>query len=254
MGFFNALFGKRPTKMEPEKSLTPEEIAFARLEIERGRFELEKAKSELRQSFFGRNSSILVPAAVSFAAVVVSLGQVWVTKISKDKELELAALQKNQELQIQDAQRKRELDISAARFVTENRQPIFNGTQDEQELFASLISTLFPIEVSGPLLRRLQRTSPKNDAWTKAFQAWTGQTGTFSPDGRLLVTVDPVEPDHLLFRDIDSGKIVKIIKTPESLKAVKFSPDGQNLITTSVSGLTQTFGLGTGKLLKDSSK
>jgi hypothetical protein len=119
----------------------------------------EKAKTELANSFFGRYSSILIPAAVSFAAVIVSLGQVWVTKISKDKELELVRAQKHLELELQDAQRKRELDISAAKFVTENREAIFRGTQYEQELFAKLISTLFPIEVSSPLLRRLQRAS-----------------------------------------------------------------------------------------------
>jgi len=239
--------------MEPGKPLTPEEIERARLEIERGRLELEKAKSESAKGFFGRLSPILIPAAVSFAAVVVSLGQVWVTKISKDTELELAAAQKSLELRMQDAQRKRELDINAAKFVTENRQAIFNGTQEEQELFASLIATLFPIEVSGPLLRRLQRASPTSakQTWQKAMEASASAAAAFSPDGRLFVTLDQ---DGAQVRDAETGKLLVSMRGTEPLIGVQFSPDGKRLLTQSLGGRTQVWDLATGRLMVDSSK
>ena len=76
------------------------EIEKARLDIERERLELDKSKSRFERSFFRANSGVLISAAVSLAALIVSLGQVWVTKISKDKELEVATLQKNLELDV----------------------------------------------------------------------------------------------------------------------------------------------------------
>src|SRR2546430_2949312 len=117
--------------------MTPDELENARLAIERERLELDKAKAELDRGFLRRHSSVLIPAAVSLAAVIVSLGQVWVTKITKDKELEITTVHRRLELEVQDkqkerdrlttdAQKKRELDLSVARFVTENRQAIFN--------------------------------------------------------------------------------------------------------------------------------
>src|SRR5262249_13561711 len=149
-----------------------------------------------------------IPAAVSFAAVVVSLGQVWVTKISKDKELELATAQKQLELVMQDAQRKRELDISAAKFVTDNRETIFRGTQDEQELFANLISTLFPVEVSSPLLHRLKRASPASSqqAWQQAIDASTFAAAAISPDKKRFVTID--QGGRATIWDAETGKVI----------------------------------------------
>ncbi len=198
------------------------------------RLALEKAKTELANTFFGRYSPILIPAAVSFAAVIVSLGQVWVTKISKDKELELITAQKHLELELQDAQRKRELDISAAKFVTENREAIFRGTQDEQELFAKLISTLFPTEVASPLLRRLQRASPaSSQAWQQAINASTDAAAAISPDRKRFVTIDQ---GIVRVWDAETGKVVGRLVETEPLDSVKFSPDGKQLFTQSIGG------------------
>ena len=81
---------------------------------------------------FTRRTGIKWPST----AVIVSVGQVWVTTISKDKELQISTLQhkadiesqerqKERELASSDSQRKRELDLNAARFLTENRKQIF---------------------------------------------------------------------------------------------------------------------------------
>jgi WD40 repeat protein len=232
--------------------MTPEELERARLELERDRLAFEKSKADLSNNFFGRYSAILIPAAVSFAAVVVSFGQVWVTKITKDKEIEVATLQKRLELETQDAERKRELDISAARFVSENREAIFKGTPDEQELFAKLITTIFPVEVSGPLLLRLERASPAatKNSWQTVIEAAAG-AAAFSPDGKLFVTTDR---GGARIWDANSGRELRAFGSAEPLVSAQFSPDGRKLLTHSLGGAAQTWDLASGRLLNKTSE
>ncbi len=54
--------------------MASDEVEQARLEIERERLALDKKKSELDRKFVRANSGVLISAAVSFAALIVSAG------------------------------------------------------------------------------------------------------------------------------------------------------------------------------------
>jgi hypothetical protein len=149
-----------------EKADTDSSIEIARLEIERERLKIEQAKLQVENRFWNKNTGTVITAAVSLVAIIVSLGQVWVAKITKDKELQVTSLQKKLEMELLDKQkekelalaeeqRKREWNLRAAKFVTENRNAIFGGNSNEQELFAKLIPTIYPKEISDSLLDKL---------------------------------------------------------------------------------------------------
>lgn len=158
--------------------LTAAEIENARLQVERERLEIDKSKAALDHRFWNRNSGTLIMAVVSLAAVIVSLGQVWASKVSKDKELEITSLQKKVELEVLDKQKekelalvdarsKREWDLSVAKFIMDNRKALFNGTADERKIFAKIIPTMFPEELSVSLFQKLEAASP-----AAAKQTW----------------------------------------------------------------------------------
>jgi WD40 repeat protein len=238
--------------------MTPEEIEKAELALERKQLELDKAIAERDRSFFNRNTGVIISAAVSFAAVVVSLGQVWVTTISKNKELEITTIQhkediesqerqKDRELAVSEAQRKRELDLSAARFITDNRKAIFQGSAEEKELFARLIPTLFPPEVAAPLLRRLANATP--GAERKIWQNAPTGGAVYSPDSRLFATIG--SDNAIRIWEVASGREVMSLRGGSDIvKSVEFSPDGRELLATMLDSSLKRWDLATGRLLQ----
>jgi len=241
--------------------MTPDEIEKAQLALDRKQLELDKAAAERDRTFLNRNTGILISAAVSFAAVIVSIAQVWITTISKDKELQITTLQhkadidsqerqKDRELAASDAQRKRELDLSAARFITDNRKAIFEGSADEKELFARLIPTLFPPEISAPLLTRIESVTPgpERKIWQDA-RARPVKGTSFSPDGRLLATTGP--DNAIRIWDAATGNEVASLRgTNQIVPNVAFSPDGRELVSSSADGSVKRWDVQTGKLLQ----
>lgn len=233
------------------------------LELERKQLELDKAATERDRdrNFFNRNTGVLISAAVSFAAVIVSISQVWVTTISKNKELEITTLQhkadiesqqhqKDRELAISEAQRKRELDLAAARFITDNRKAIFQGSAEEKELFARLIPTLFPPEVSAPLLQRLEKATPGPGAkiWKDArLNSITGVS--FSPDGRLLATIGS-DNTIRIWDEVSGNEIMRLNSGSQITSSVAFSPDGREVVVTALDGSLKRWDLRTGRLLQ----
>lgn len=158
--------------------MSSDDFEEARLSIERDRLELDKSKAAFERRFLRANSGVLISAAVSFAALIVSVGHVWVTNISKKQELEMARsqqltqleqqrVQKEKEMQVLELQRKREWDLSAAKFVTDNRTAIFQGSQREQLLFSQIIRTVFSSETSKLLVsnRENASTGPSKRLW-----------------------------------------------------------------------------------------
>jgi hypothetical protein len=210
--------------------MTSEEIEKARLDIERERLELDRTKSELDKSFFKRNSGVLIPAAVSLAAVIVSLSQVWITKISKEKELEITTIQKKYELNMLEVQKKREWDLSAAKFVIDNRQAIFNGSLEEQRLFAKIIPTIFPEDISASLLTRIETASPpaSKAPWREALN----NTARPSTSARSVPT-SPQQPRSLPQPERSVGQ-----SSSDKRYAVEVTPEGRAVIRDTESKLT----------------
>jgi WD40 repeat protein len=239
--------------------MNPEDIEKAQLGLERKQIEIDKATVERDRSFLNRNSGVLISALVSFAAVIVSIAQVWVTTISKNKEIQITMLQhradmesqerqKDRELALSDTQRTRELDLSAVRFITENRKAIFEGTPEDRELFAKLIPILFPAEISAPLMLRIEKATPgpEGKIWQSAQRQ--GINGAvYSPDGRFFVTT--AEGSVKLW-DTQSGRILRIFQAAGIATSMNFSPDGKQLLVTMLNGSVQRWDIVTGQLLQ----
>ena len=140
------------------------EIERERLAIERERLAFEKKEASDNKKFWRMNSgtrlTILVTAAASFLTAIVYGGQIYTSKISKDKEIAVSEMLKTAESEKLDVQNQREWNLSIAQFVMSNWKTLFKGTPDEQEVLAKIIPTIFPEDVSVSLLTRLESTSP----------------------------------------------------------------------------------------------
>jgi hypothetical protein len=147
----------------------------ARLEIRR--YALERYKANREQRFINRNLGVLISAAISLSAVLVSLGQVWVAKISKDKEMEVALLQKqaenerldrqrNKELIMQAAEQERQWNLSRAKFITDYRKILFEGRPEELKRMSLLIETLFPPNIAVAMFEDFKSTATSSEAQT----------------------------------------------------------------------------------------
>jgi len=162
---------------------SPIDVEVARLEIEREKLRLEQSRLQIENRFWNKNAGTIITAMISLVAVIVSLSQVWVAKITKDRELQMTALQKQSEFTLLREQRDREWNLNAAKFVTENRKVIFDGDQKEQELFAKLIPTIFPKDVANSLLDKLIATSTgqSKETWKKGKYSVEVYVGPLSP-------------------------------------------------------------------------
>jgi len=259
------------------------DIEKAHLDIERERLQLEKAQAEINKRFLRTNSGVLISAAVSLAAVTVSLSQVWVTKIQKDKELEIATIQRKSEMEIQekqkereltaqDAQKKREWDLSAAKFITDNRKAIFNGTQVEQKLFAKLIGSIYPPDVSSSLLERIENASPtaSKQTWREIRSAIqqprkepTSATNEVKQPllGESLTNGLKLSPDRKYYMVVRNGgvslfdastnkELRRIVGNDDEIIGAFFSPDGNLILTVTISGKRRTWNIKTGQVVQ----
>jgi hypothetical protein len=78
--------------------LTKEDIELELLEIERKRFKLEELKFKADRKIINKHLSIILTTIISIAALAVSYAQVWIAKISKDKELEVQRIELAQKI------------------------------------------------------------------------------------------------------------------------------------------------------------
>jgi len=238
--------------------MTAEEIEAAKLDIERQRLALEQAKAQQESRFITRHSGVLISATVSLAAVVVSAAQIYISNKTAATQQSAATIQHDQDAQTQkaqrereflatDAERKRELDLSAARLVIENSKVIFESkSPDDRAMFANLLSVLYPPEVSEPILRRLQKATPKNtdqQVWQAARRTTTKGANAISPDGRLLATTSG---DHVSLWDANSGGLVRTYATADFISSVSFTANGDSLLISSVDGRHSTLDLRSG--------
>src|SRR5207237_9183982 len=81
------------------------------------RLELDKARLEADSRFATRHLGTIVTGLISLAAVIVSLTQVSIAYISKQKEIEVAQINERKQREITEAQQVRDWNIKAAEFV-----------------------------------------------------------------------------------------------------------------------------------------
>lgn len=176
-------------------------------------------------------------------------------KISKDKELEIAIIQKKSELEIQDRQKERELvaqdtqkkrewDLNAAKFITDNRKVIFDGTLQEQRLFAKIIASIYPPDIATSLLERIENASPPESkpTWREVRSAIPqlevpNLNGvSVSQDKKYYIRVDLGYVD---IYDVAKQKMVRRLCgkcSDDPISSAKFSPDGKNIEAITMSG------------------
>jgi hypothetical protein len=140
------------------------EIERERVTLERERLDFKKKEASDNKKFWRMNSgtrlTILVTAGATLVTAILSAGQIWSSKISKDKEIAVTAMLKKSETEKLDFQKQREWNLSIAQFVMANWKTLFKGARDEQKVLAKIIPTIFPEDVSVALLTRLESTGP----------------------------------------------------------------------------------------------
>jgi hypothetical protein len=150
--------------------MTEQEIEIERLKVERDRLEFDKEKARQDQKFWVRNFATVLTTVLSLAAVLVTLGQVWIAKISKDREIEIAASQKDKELSLTQAQKEKELtllaaqqerewNLSAAKFISEHSNVIFGKDKEQREQIAKVMIVTFPPSITDVLFQKLENST-----------------------------------------------------------------------------------------------
>lgn len=143
-----------------------EKIEVVRLQLECERLEVERVKALSDQKFWVRNFGTAITAIISLAAVLVSLSQIWVASIQKDKELAVAQAQKDKEIEIAKTQKEKELEtatvqrdrawrLDIAKFVLDHGGKLLGKDKAQRELMTRVMLATFPPEYSGELIDRL---------------------------------------------------------------------------------------------------
>jgi hypothetical protein len=107
-----------------------------RLALERQRLDIEKGRTEMEQKFFRKNLGVLLTAAISLAAVLVSGTQIGVAYITKEKEIEINRVNadKDQELKWK---------ATLLNYVTANMESIFSNDKKKQSRYLSVMLSTF---------------------------------------------------------------------------------------------------------------
>jgi hypothetical protein len=111
----------------------------AKLELRR--LALDRAKARQEQRIL--RNPVLLPAAIAFASVLVSGTQVWVSYISKEKEVQSAQTEKDKELAVAVRQGERQSCVENAK-VAINYLNDSGGSKDLKQIGKGLVETACP--------------------------------------------------------------------------------------------------------------
>jgi hypothetical protein len=199
---------RTPSKAKEQKAEQQQlDIELERLEIEKLKASTEQQKLELERERFQFEKQKAPPGLTKIIAIagaflglltvmitaIVGGGNVWVTKINKDREIALSAQQKQAEMQKLEAQQNREWSLSLAHFVLTHKKALFSGTPEEQRLLAKVVPTIFPPEISVTLFQKLEKTGTPT-ARVIWRQARTSVETTQGP--QLETAVAKAEPER----------------------------------------------------------
>lgn len=157
--------------------MTEQEIEIERLKIEQDRLIIEKEKAKHDKGFWASNFGTVITTIVSLAAVLVTSGQVWVAKISRENEIAVASAQKDRELSLMQAQKDKELtlvvaqqdrewNLNAAKFVSEHANVIFGKDKEQRERIAKVMIVTFPPSITDALFQKLESIPDSSEGQT----------------------------------------------------------------------------------------
>lgn len=99
------------------------------------------------KSFFSEHFAATITAVVSMSTVFVSLAQVWVATINKDKELEIAQSTSAEARALDELKSSRVWKLNRAKLMANHREAIFSEAEDGRQLQKVMLAT-FPPEVT----------------------------------------------------------------------------------------------------------
>jgi len=154
--------------------MTEEELNQAKFELDRERFEFDKEIAARERRFFYRNAATVITAAISLAALAVTISQVWVAYIGKQREIEVAQLQKDKELNLEGLREDRKWKYDTLQFISSNKDAVFGGNDAERKRIRDVMTVTFPIEILDKLFSDLEERgkSPEEKAtWSEGQKA-----------------------------------------------------------------------------------
>ena len=114
-----------------------------KLALDRERLELEKNRAEMERRCFYKNSGVLLTAAISLAAVLVSATQIWSAYITKDKEIEVNRIQNQAALDLAGKDQELKWKTALLNYVTTNMESIFSNDKEKSSRYLSLMLATF---------------------------------------------------------------------------------------------------------------
>ena len=147
--------------MSDQQAATPHnpQLEERKLLLEQERLEIEKQRVSADMSFLHRHSGTLISAAVSFAAVVVSITQLWVAEIQKQREYEVTRQQKEKELSLATLESERRWRAEIGKFISDNKEVILRGSLDERTQMRDLMFAIFPSFIVDRAFEKLAITA-----------------------------------------------------------------------------------------------
>lgn len=201
-----------------EQSLSLDERRFAHeQQIDTLKLELEKMRLQSDARFANRHLASIITGIISFAAVAVSLSQVFVAYTAKEKEIQVAQIQKQTEWEMSAAQQKRDWDFKATEFIATHQALIFGKDPEQRSRIGKVMLVTFPPSITGPLFEQLANAS--ENAATKA--EWHDVQATATK--LLLVRTDGLYE----------------VKKSDYVTYLRFFPDGTVVMASVVGGTAE---------------
>ena len=155
--------------------MTEEELNQARHELERERFEFEKGRVRQEGSFFNKNFATLITGAISVAALSISISQVWVANIQKnrelrrqDHELTLEKERNEEQSKLERERDDRKWNYESLQFVADHRDVIFGKDELQQSRICQVMFVTFPKPILAELFPGISAESQNPRVWIKA--------------------------------------------------------------------------------------
>lgn len=123
------------------------------------------------RSFFNEHFGAIITAVVALSAVLVSVAQIWVATINKEKEIESSRATAAESRSLDELKSSRIWKLDLAKFMAEHREAIFSKGQDGKQLQKVMLAT-FPPEITLSVFSSLSIISEKgtNNYWSSAKQ------------------------------------------------------------------------------------
>ena len=120
-----------------------------------------------KNSFIKENFTVVITAIASFAAIFVSIAQVWVASIDKDKELKVSNQNAAAVRNIDEVKSERAWKLDVANFMATHRKEIFSANEEGTQI-KQIMNATFPPEITSIVFSNLSEISGDEILWLKA--------------------------------------------------------------------------------------